>query len=279
MDVLIEREGYIRKSLSSLGILVHDFVDRSPSLEVTRRKIKNRTGYVFDKANHLEKHITITGSFTAKDIFMLESKKDEINGLISNDEPFYITKMLPTQEIYDFELPGQKAPFDLLNIPHSAYKYRYKVIMEEQIDYMFLGKSQQGLLMAVTINLVTADIPYGQTVPIDESFDTAIVYSGTAKCSQLEYPWTLKMTATENQSGNFSVTVGKNTLTHASTAQIKKDDIFLLKGIETLHNGTNVNVKTNYAYFILDVFQDRLVNFETTFVGNFEILNKIEFYK
>ena len=279
MDVQIEKDG-AKVRLSSIGLLVTDFKDSSPALKVNQREINNRAGKVFNGAVHSEKSIQITGKFQVDSAYKLEEKKDEVNGLISNDEPFYVTKMLPAGELYDFELPGQKTEFDLLKVPHDAYKYRYKVIGENEIEYEFLGKSQAGLLMAFTIELKTAELPFGETVPIvNEPVVDVISYKGTANCSQLEWPWTLKLTSSANQSGKFYVTVGKRRFESHSPTPIVPGDIFLLKGFETLKNQSNFNDSTNYEHFILNPSFNGKISVYTDFVGRMEILNKVELYK
>ena len=277
MDVLIKNDE-IEVTFSSMGLLLTDFDDSSPSLVLNRRSVRNRNGYINYGAVHSQKNITLTGVFLARDPYELEVIKDEINGLISNDEPFYITKMIPTREIYEYQNPGETTGFDLLEIPHTKYRYRYKVITENSIQYDFLGNHKGGLLTRFSISLITADIPYGLTEPTDESINHYIYYEGTAKCSQLEHPWSIKLVAGENQPGDFSVSIGGKVFTHRSVNEIKKGDTFILKGVETLYNGKNVNVRTNYVHFVLTPKNKGLNEFSTNFKGSYEILNKVEFY-
>lgn len=279
MDALIEKVG-VKIKLSSLGILVTDFVDSSPEMSINKKTVTNRSGYIFNKAVFLKKDITIKGYFKVKNAEDFEEKKDEINDLLSNDEPFFITKMYPISDVYEFELPGQKANFDFLLIPHEEYKYRYKVNIENSIDYDFVGKYSDGLIAKISINLETAEMPFGQTKPIDEKIsDGYISYQGTAKCSQLECPWGLKLVSTEFQTGIFNLKVGSRNFTYSSQTPIKVGDTFLLKGIETTLNDENVNIKTNYEHFILEKVSNNKVPISTNFKGTIEILNKIEFYK
>ena len=277
MDALILKDG-VETRLSSIGLLVTDFKDSSPSVVANRREVANRSGYIFNGAVHKSKQISVTGTFIVPSAYALEEKKDEINGLVSNDEPFYITKMIPTREIYEYQNPGETTGFDLLEIPHTKYRYRYKVITENSIQYDFLGNHKGGLLTRFSISLITADIPYGLTEPTDESINHYIYYEGTAKCSQLEHPWSIKLVAGENQPGDFSVSIGDKVFTHRSVNEIKKGDTFILKGVETLYNGKNVNARTNYAHFVLTPKNKGLNEFSTNFKGSYEILNKVEFY-
>lgn len=280
MDCLIEKEN-IKIELSSLDILVTDFNDSSPSLRVSQRTINNRSGFVFNNATHASKAIEVSGKFICPSAYELEEKKDEINGLFSNEEPFYITKMLPSGSLYEFELPGQSEGFELVGVPTERYKYRYKVINDSEIKYDFVGKSSAGLLMEFTVSMTTAELPYGETIPKNEEITSHFIdYKGTARCSQLEWPWVVKLTATAvSQSGKFSLTIGDRTFESYSPTTINKGDMFLLKGFETLKNYSNFNDSTNYEHFVLKPYPKNKVPIDTSFVGKIEILNKTYLYK
>lgn len=279
MDCLIEKDG-VKTELSSLEVLVTDFKDSSPSVKVSRREIKNRSGFVFNGATHSQKGIVVSGKYITDTAYEMEEKKDELNGLFSNDEPFYVTKMLPVGDLYEFELPGESEGFELLGIPCEAYKYRYKVIAESEIDYQFLGKSAAGFLTSFSVSLKTAELPFGETMPVNEVItQNFITYLGTAKCNQLEWPWVIRLTATTAQSGKFTVTIGDRTFESYSPTPIKIGDTFLLKGYESLKNFSNFNDSTNYEHFILKPYPKNKVPMTTTFIGKIEILNKTNLYK
>ena len=279
MDALILKDG-VETRLSSIGLLVTDFKDSSPSVVANRREVANRSGYIFNGAVHKSKQISVTGTFIVPSAYALEEKKDEINGLISNDEPFYITKMIPTQELYAYELPGQKTKdIDLLNIPHQAYKYRYKVIVQNEIEYTFLGKTNAGLRMRFVMTLETAELPFGETLPKDVMVTTSIDYKGTAKCNQLEWPRTVTLVSTATQSGAINLKIGDITFTYQAVTPLASGDILLLKGVETTLNAFNVNDKTNYEHFILKPSTTKKITVTTNFKGTIQLLNFVELYK
>ena len=279
MDALILKDG-VETRLSSIGLLVTDFKDSSPSVVANRREVANRSGYIFNGAVHKSKQISVTGTFIVPSAYALEEKKDEINGLISNDEPFYITKMIPTQELYAYELPGQKTKdIDLLNIPHQAYKYRYKVIVQNEIEYTFLGKTNAGLRMRFVMTLETAELPFGETLPKDVMVTTSIDYKGTAKCNQLEWPWAVKLVSNATQSGAINLKIGDITFTYQAVTPLASGDILLLKGVETTLNAFNVNDKTNYEHFILKPSTTKKITVTTNFKGTIQLLNFVELYQ
>lgn len=80
MDALITKDG-VETRLSSIGLLVTDFQDSSPSVTTNKREVTNRSGYIFSGAVHKEKRIVVSGTFVVPNAYALEEKKDEINGL------------------------------------------------------------------------------------------------------------------------------------------------------------------------------------------------------
>nr|DAF76903.1 MAG TPA: distal tail protein [Caudoviricetes sp.] len=279
MDALITKDG-VEMTLSSLGILVTDFQDSSPSVTANKREVANRSGYIFSGAVHKAKRITISGLFLAANAYELEEKKDELNGLISNDRPFYITKLLPTMEnLYEYQNPGERMNIDLLNIPHQAYKYRYKVISEYEINYTFIGKTDAGMLNRFSVDLSTAELPFGETVPITLAVVDSIDYKGTAKCSQLEWPWVLRLTSSAVQSDDISIKIGDRTFVYHTVTPVSIGDVLELKGVETTLNDLNVNDKTNYEHFILMPSATKKIALTTNFEGTIQLLNFVELYK
>lgn len=279
MDVLITKKE-INLTFSSLGLLVNEFEDSSPSLSLNRMEINYRKGYIFSGAVHKDKNITVSGTFVVPSAGALEAKKDELNGLISDDKPFYLTKMIPTEDIYEFELPGERSDdLDYLSIPHEMYKYRYKVIVENPITYEFLGYSKAGLRMRFTIDCKTAELPYGETIPKNIDVVDSISYGGTAECSQLEWPWAVKMTATKDQANEIYLTVGDRTFAYQSETPISREDVLVITGIETTLNGINVNDKTNYEHFILTPSANKIIKLTTNFIGKIQLTNFVELYR
>ena len=49
MDALITKDG-VETRLSSIGLLVTDFQDSSPSVTTNKREVTNRSGYIFSGA-------------------------------------------------------------------------------------------------------------------------------------------------------------------------------------------------------------------------------------
>lgn len=273
MDLLIEQKGKKTK-LSDLGLFLIDFNDQSPYVEKDRKGIKNRHGCKPSKSYFKSKSMIVSGKFLGRNMFEVEEKKDDINALLVTQLPFYVTKLLPVANLYDFELPGQRNGIDIKKVETRAYKYRYEMSLESEIMYTFIGKTDQGLLYDISFELVTDSIPFGQTIPVNETVSNSIKYLGTADCSQLEYPWWVKLTGSFHK---FYLQIGSRRFEYDSKSTLTGE--LIIKGFETTLNGKNVNQYTNYEHFILPSNNTGTIPIETNFTGTIEVLNKVEFYK
>lgn len=281
IDLLITKDNQEVK-LSDFGLLTRDIDESSPSLTADRRTVKNRSGVILAGTQFVEKTIRVVGTFYASNLSSFEQTKEELNALLVDLNPYYITKMLPVNEgLYEFELPGEATgDVDLLEAEHEELKYRWKVYTDGNLAFDFVGRSQRGLLFRFTFNFITAELPFGETEPRTlEITNDFIEYMGTAHNSQLEYPWTLRLIADSEQSGSFSVQIGNCIFEHNSQTDLEVGDEFLLKGVETTKNRVNVNNYTNREHFVLEPQLNNRIPFETDFSGTIEILNFVEFYK
>lgn len=280
MDLLIEKGSSVLQ-LSELGVLVTDVVATTSKIESTRDSVNYRNGKVFRGAIHSEKSIVVTGYYYAEDEEVDQIKQDMINGVFGEDTPFYISRMFSRIPLYSYEKPGERSSFDLNKMyEQTHYKYRWKVLLDSDITYSFQGKSEKGLLYQFSIPFITSDLPYGMTWPKEVQLkdNTHIRYSGTAPCSQLEYPFVVILTASQKQKGSFSLSIGSQVFTYKSDEGIEKGDVFELKGFEFLLNGKNINAKTNIQFFTLRPSINKIIPVSTDFQGDIAIKNKVDFY-
>jgi hypothetical protein len=276
IDLLIEQNNETYK-LSDLGLSVSDIEESSPSLEVAYRSVTNRSGRTRSNSRFGVKTIRVVGKVYADSLFEYEELKDELNARLVTKEPYYITKMLPVnEEFYDFELPGEDTgDIDLLEMEHEAYKYRYNVILaNHSLD--FRGRSNRGLLFDFEMNFETDGLPFGESKIRNVTVTNEIPYDGTATNSQLESPWFVRLTATQNQQGDFYFRIGNRTFEHTSLTQIQAGDVFELRGVETRLNDSNINEYTNYEHFELSKEHNQI---DTNFVGTIEVIGLKDFYK
>ncbi|WP_170237096.1 phage tail domain-containing protein [Streptococcus hyovaginalis] len=280
MDLLIEKKSE-SVMLSDFGFYNIIVTESSPSSSLSRRNVKGRNGFIFDGVTFNDKTITVSARIAVKSLQAYYQKVDDLSGYLYDDVPFYITKMVPTKaNLYDFELPGQREG-DFLDqkIALTKWHYRHQVVIDSDISFSFIGKSYQGLKYDVTFTFVTAELPYGETIPKTITLSGgAIPYSGTAKLSQLEWPFVVEMTSNGNQAGFYLEIDGKR-FTYSQTGDINSGDVFKLTGIETRKNGSVVNNKTNYAYFELSPKRTKEVQYTTNFNGTIKITNFVELYQ
>ena len=222
----------------------------------------------------------MTGRVSVATIQDFMAKKDDINGLLLDDEPFYITKMYPNNaELYNYQKPGQTTgDLDLIGQAHTAWHYRWKVTASEP-TFSFVGNSGQGLKYDFSVIFTTAEMPYGETKPKDITLSGGnFTYAGTAKLSQLELPFVIELTSTGGQS-NFYLEIGKRRFEYTQSGNINSGDVFKITGIGTTKNQVNVNAKTNYGYFVLEPTPTKTITYKTNFNGTIKILGFKELYK
>lgn len=279
IDLLITKKR-TKLKLSELGVVVTDVIDHSPSLSTDIRSVKGRNGGIFNGATHTSKTIDVEGHYTVGSITESDKLKDELNGLLADSRPFFITKMLPEdEELYAFEVPGETTgDIDLLNAPHVENHYRWKVLLSSSFKEHFRGATAGGLTFDFSVSFKTVELPYGETIPEDISISDSIIYNGTAINSQLDYPWVVELIATASQSGSFEVVIGDKKYIHTSQTPIKEGDVFEISGISTHANDTNVTHRTNYEYFELDPLDGYKIPFSTSFVGTVKIKDFKELY-
>ncbi|MGI1768460.1 phage tail domain-containing protein [Streptococcus uberis] len=280
MDLLVQKSDQ-SFTFSEIGLRIIDIDDSSSSLEVDSRTVKGRSGKIFAGSRFGTKKIKVSGRFTVPSIQLFMDKKDTVNGLLVDSEPFYITKMYPTNEnIYGFELPGKKSgDLDLLNQPHTAWKYRWKVHITSEPDYNFIGKTSLGLKYNFTMTFETSELPFGETIPkTASSVGGNLSYAGTAPFSQLEYPWTVELTSSGGQS-SFYLEVDGRRWTYQHSAPLNSGDVIVMSGIATTLNKINVTARTNHEYFILKPKITKSIKVNTDFLGTIKFLNFMELYK
>ena len=279
MDLLITK-GTTSVKLSEYGFYNIDIEDSAPEISLDKRSVSGRNGTVFGGATFTDKKIKATGRVSVATIQDFMAKKDDINGLLLDDEPFYITKMYPNNaEFYNYQKPGQTTgDLDLIGQAHTAWHYRWKVTASEP-TFSFVGNSRQGLKYDFSVVFTTAEMPYGETGAKDITLSGgSFTYAGTAKLSQLEVPFDVELTSTGGQS-NFYLEIGKRRFEYTQSGNISSGDVFKITGIGTTKNLVNVNAKTNYGYFVIEPTPTKTVTYKTNFNGAIKILGFKELYK
>ncbi|KAA9298647.1 phage tail family protein [Aerococcus tenax] len=280
IDALITKLNDDQFKLSDLGLEVLAVDVSAPSLSVDFREIRNHSGRVKAGSRFDKKEIKVSGYFSCKGLAALDNFIDRLYGALVDEDGYYLTKLTPIEDLYNFEVPGQKTgEVRTSQVKHKAQKYRYHVINVGDIETSFKGLVQNTVTYLFVLRFETIGLPYGETIPKDITVTNSIPYAGTASNSQLESPWVVKLTATQSQKGDFYFTVGDRRFEHKSLTTINKDDVFHLHGVETWLNHRNINEYTNYEHFVLKPTRTNSIPIQTDFKGTIEILNYQEFYK
>ena len=279
MDLLITK-GTTSVKLSDYGFYNIDIDDSAPEVSLDKRAVSGRNGTVFGGATFTAKQIKVTGRVSVATIQDFMAKKDDVNGLLLDDEPFYITKMYPNNaDLYNYQKPGQTTgDLDLIGQAHTAWHYRWKVTASEP-TFSFVGNPGQGLKYDFSVVFTTSEMPYGETKAKDITLSGGnFTYAGTAKLSQLELPFVVELTSTGGQS-SFYLEIGKRRFEYTQSGNINSGDAFKITGIGTTKNQVNVNAKTNYGYFVIEPTPTKTVTYKTNFNGAIKIVGFKELYK
>ena len=280
MDLLITK-GTTSVKLSDYGFYNINIDDSVPEISLDKRSVTGRNGTVFGGATFTAKVIKVTGRVAVANVQDFLTLKDDVFGLLLDDEPFYITKMYPTNtDFYNYQTPGQTTgDLDLIGQAHTAWHYRWKVTAEGEAGFTFVGNYGQGLKYDFSISFITAELPYGETESKDITLSGGnFTYAGTAKLSQLEVPFTVELTSTGGQS-SFYLEIGKRRFEYTQSGNINSGEVFKITGIGTTKNLVNVNAKTNYGYFVIEPTPTKTITYKTNFNGSIKILNFKELYK
>jgi len=251
-------------------------------LDVNRRVVKGRSGYIHSGTRYDSKKIKATGKIKASSLSNYHVLKDKLNGILVDAEPYYITPLINSDDdLYNFELPGESiGEIDYKGEFNESIGYRFKVVCESGLDISFIGKYSQGLIFNFYIDFITAELPFGETIPKTLDITSkSFLYRGTAINSQLEYPWQLKLTSNAVQPGNFNINLDGRIFVYNSDIQIVEGDEFIIGALETTKNGETVTEYTNYEYLELKPLNEEINTLVTEFQGKIEILNYVELYK
>lgn len=285
MDLLITKLNQVVK-LSDLGFYNIAISESSPTLSLDKRTIRGRNGTIYDGLTYNMKEIVVSGRVAVESIQAYMQLEDDIKGLLLDSKPYFITKMRPKVEnLYDFEQPGQRSgDLDLQNAEHVPWHYRHKVTAGKP-SFSFIGKTAQGLKYDFSVLFVTAEMPFGETVPKDVTLNNGVIpYLGNATFSQLEYPYAVVLTASGGQN-SFNLTIDGRRFSFSQASPIKSGTIITITGNGTTVKGsgaslaTNATDKTNYEFFELKPNLAKQVSYSTNFNGSIVIRDFKEIYR
>lgn len=284
MDLLITKKDQ-EVRLSTLGFYNIVIKESAPILSLDKRTVRGRNGTIYDGMTYNLKEITVSGRVSVPSIEAQMRLEDDIRGLLLDSEPFYITKLRPKNEVlYIFEVPGQRTgDLDLKGAEHVPWHYRHKVTADNPV-FSFIGKAGQELKYNFSVSFVTAEMPFGETIPKNLTISGGfIAYNGNATYSQLEYPFAIVLTATGGQT-SFYLTIDGRRFEYSQVDDIGAGTVITITGNSTIlkkRGSATVNVtsKTNYEYFELQPNLTHKVPYSTDFKGSIVIKDFREIYR
>ena len=161
MDVEIVKSNGRKFRLSDYGV-VQDFVVNSIDRSVTRESVDGRKGSVDYGTNIGDRSISVPMIFKARDLHDYAHLRDELFGILDDDEPFYIREMRRKDYLqYEFVDFGQSPTWS--NGVENEYVNgkQYKVRMDSNISPEQWDDKPNG---DITIEFVTSGLPFAESI-------------------------------------------------------------------------------------------------------------------
>lgn len=236
--------------LSELGATVLSFNEAPAEIERVNQSFSGRNGSLDYGGRYASKTITANIMYSAKSISDDIEIQKKISALLNNIDGYYISQMYSNGNMYTYERPSVKTGSFNPSATTEANE-RFLVYRTDTNESEFVGKSGNTLFSKWAFEFQTKELPFGESRPRDQTLSSGgtITYDGTVKNSQLEQPFYFELTANQDSSDGFTLTIGSHKL--EVSAVTKAGDKFVLAGINNTQNGTNINNLTNYDYFEL----------------------------
>ena len=161
MDVEIVKSNGQKFRLSDYGV-VQDFVVNSIDRSVTRESVDGRKGSVDYGTNIGDRSISVPMIFKARDLHDYAHLRDELFGILDDDEPFYIREMRRKEYLqYEFVDFGQSPTWS--NGVENEYVNgkQYKVRLDSSISPEQWDDKPNG---DITIEFVTSGLPFAESI-------------------------------------------------------------------------------------------------------------------
>ncbi|MCP0885922.1 phage tail family protein [Ligilactobacillus sp. WILCCON 0076] len=252
MDLKITTLDGTSVKLSDYGASLIAFDEEPAEIDRTTQSFNGRNGSLDYGGRYTSKKITATILMKSDSISDDLSKQQQINGLLSNIDGYYIQQLYSDDGLYDFSRPGENTGEITFAGGDTTANKRFLVYRSDTNSPDFQGKAGDKLLSTWEFEFKTKELPFGESITQDISVSSggSVQYGGTIANNQLESGWYVQITASEAKSAGFDFTIGSN---HWECSQtIESGDVIKLAGITNLLNGVNFNALTNAKYFVLN---------------------------
>ena len=161
MDVEIVKSDGKKYRLSDYGI-VQDFVVNSIDRTVARESIDGRSGSVDYGVSKGDRTIAIPFIFKAEDLHDYAHLRDELYGILDDDEPFYIREMRRKEYLqYEFVDFGYAPRWGTGVDNEYVNGKQYKVRMDGSVSPEQWDDKPNG---DITIEFVTSGLPFAESI-------------------------------------------------------------------------------------------------------------------
>lgn len=176
MDVEITKMDGTKTKLSEIGVEVRDFIVSSIELRPIYSMIEGRSGHVNMGADYGTRTITVPLYFKAGDLHGVALSRDDLFGLVTDTEPFYLREMRRLKEHpgYICDDPSDERVYKVNDYDNLFVGgKRYKVRLASSFDIEQIYRYGFGELVFETTDLPFAE-SIGTTADIDREGINAI---------------------------------------------------------------------------------------------------------
>ena len=242
MDVEIVKSNGQKFRLSDYGV-VQDFVVNSIDRSVTRESVDGRKGSVDYGTNIGDRSISVPMIFKARDLLDYAHLRDELFGILDDDEPFYIREMRRKEYLqYEFVDFGQSPTWS--NGVENEYVNgkQYKVRLDSNISPEQWDDKPNG---DITIEFVTNGLPFAESIYTTlELHDSG--YSATAEKYGL-------VDNIDDEKVQYRFTSNNFTVYNAGNVTVEPESMYLriIASEVTSSNNFTIRNKTTGDEFVL----------------------------
>jgi len=176
MDVEITKMDGTKTKLSEIGVEVRDFIVSSIELRPIYSMIEGRSGHVNMGADYGDRTITVPFYFKAGDLHGVALSRDELFGLVTEADPFFVREMRRLKEHpgYICDDPSDDRVYKVNDYDNLFVGgKRYKVRLASSFDIEQVYRYGFGELVFETTDLPFAE-SIGTTADIDREGISAI---------------------------------------------------------------------------------------------------------
>ena len=162
MDVEISKMDGTKTKLFEIGVEVRDFIVSSIELRPIYSAIEGRSGHVNMGADYGSRTITVPFYFKAGDLHGVALSRDELFGLVTNTEPFYVREMRRIKEHpgYICDDPSDDRVYKVNDYDNLFVGgKRYKVRLASSFDIEQMYRYGFGELV-----FETTDLPFAESI-------------------------------------------------------------------------------------------------------------------